>query len=727
MGSQAVYEFAIQGMSCSGCSSRIERVLQGTPRVAKAVVNFASHSAVVETELTVAEVQAVVEKLGYHAFPQEAALEREQREKREQIEARRRVVLAMFLAVPVIVAGMIHSLANDFSMRLMGLLLTGVLLAIPGRGFFIKAFQLLLQKTANMDTLVALGAGLSYVWSVFQMLTHGPHVYFETAAAIVAFVLVGKYVEHRMTWRATSSLGALLQLQPTFALRLNNTDGDGAAEQVDVRFLRSGDLLRARVGERFAADGVIVEGHTETDESLLTGESLPVVKRSGDVVAAGALNVSSAVVYRAEAVGPASRLGEMVAFVERTRLSKAPVQKLADRVSAVFVPVILTLSLLTFLVWKFILQSDAFSSLNAAVSVMVVACPCALGLATPIAVAIATTRAARLGLLFRDLSALEALQNVHTLVVDKTGTLTSGQLSVVGEHLFSEQPMPSDFLSSVLELERNSQHPVAVAIVDWLEKKGVKSNRLLLKNAREVIGQGVQAEVEAGGKAHLLLIGPASETERTLVAAHEALAENETVSWVVCRWDGSPFLAFALQDSLRQDAQSVLNELKNAGIETVLLSGDRNPVVTSVTRTLGIQGWGEQSPQRKADFIAQLQSEGKRVAMLGDGVNDAPALARADVGIAMGSGTDAAQSTAGITLKGAQLSGVLTAVRLSQATFRNIRQNLAWAFGYNILLIPLAMAGRLTPMWAAAAMAFSSVFVVLNSLRLLRFGKQEPA
>ncbi|MEY4064349.1 MAG: hypothetical protein RIR26_557, partial [Pseudomonadota bacterium] len=691
------------------------------------VVNFASHSAVVEADISVSDVQAVVEKLGYHAFPQETALEREKREKREQHAAQRRVVLALALAVPVIVLGMVHSLAHDVNVRWLGLALTGLLLLFPGRVFFINAFRLLRQKTANMDTLVSLGAGLSYLWSVFQVFTEGTHVYFETAAAIVAFVLVGKYVEQRMTWRATSSLGALLRLQPSFVQRLTGAESGGQDEQVDVRFLRTGDLLRARVGERFAADGVIVEGQTEADESLLTGESLPVVKRSGDKVAAGALNLTSAVLYRAEAVGPASRLGEIVAFVERTQLSKAPIQKLADRVSAVFVPVILSLSVLTFLVWKFLLQSDGFNSLNAAVSVMVVACPCALGLATPIAVAIATTRAARMGLLFRDLSALEALQEVHTLVVDKTGTLTTGQLSVVAERIVSTQPLPDALLTSVLELERSSQHPVALAIVSWLEKRATGAVGAPLKNQRELIGKGVQAEVDDGGNTHQLFIGSASELERKLLAENDLLAENETVSWVVCRWDGAPLLAFALQDSLRSDAKSVLDELRTAGIHTVLLSGDRTSVVTSVATHLGIQAQGEQSPQMKAEFIAQLQKEGKRVAMLGDGVNDAPALARADVGIAMGSGTDAAQSTAGITLKDAQLSGVLTAVRLSRATFKNIRQNLAWAFGYNVLLIPLAMAGKLTPMWAAAAMAFSSVFVVLNALRLLQFGKQVRA
>lgn len=719
MNANTIQEFSIQGMSCSGCSNRIEKALSNTPGVTRAVVNFASHSAVVESQLTPESLQNLVEKLGYKALVLDASLNQEELERREQEVARKRLVWAMILALPVIALGMAHQLSGATWVRILGIVFTGALLIFPGRGFFVKAFQLLKQKTANMDTLIALGAGLSYAWSVYQTLVGGEHIYFETAAAIVAFVLVGKFVEHRMTWRATSSLGALLRLQPVTAQRLLGESGH-EVEEVDVRFVRTGDKLRARVGERFAADGVLFEGQTEVDESLLTGESLPVAKQNGASVVAGSLNLSAPVVYRAEFVGPQTRLGEIVAFVERTQLSKAPIQRIADKVSAVFVPIILALSAATFVVWNFLFGVDSLFALNAAVSVLVVACPCALGLATPIAVSIATSRAARLGLLFRDLSALEALQSVQALVLDKTGTMTEGRLKVIHEHRFGGAK-PSDAIYRAMEsLEKASLHPVAVAIVSWIENLALASSEYpVLTNRSEAVGTGVQADVVLEGSVTSIQLGRCDENELKL------LPDVGSATWVVCRVNDKPLVALALTDSLRPAAKSMLADLRKMGVEPVLASGDRQAVVQEMAHSLGIQGFGEQSPQMKAQYVAGLQAQGKRVAMLGDGINDAPALARADVGIAMGSGTDAAKQTAAITLKNATLPNVLTAFRLSKATFRNIKQNLVWAFGYNIVLIPIAIAGKLTPMWAAAAMAFSSVFVVLNSLRLLRFESRD--
>lgn len=719
MNPHVIQEFSIQGMSCSGCSNRIEKALSNTPGVTRAVVNFASHSAVVESQLANESIKNAVEKLGYKAVVLDASLNQEELERREQEVARKRLVWAMILALPVIALGMVHQLSGATWVRLVGIVFTGALLVFPGRGFFVKALQLLKQKTANMDTLIALGAGLSYAWSVYQTIVGGEHIYFETAAAIVAFVLVGKFVEHRMTWKATSSLGALLRLQPVTAQRLLG-ESDNEVEEIDVRFIRTGDKLRTRVGERFAADGVLFEGQTEADESLLTGESLPVAKQTGASVVAGSLNLSAPVVYCVEFAGPQTRLGEIVAFVERTQLSKAPIQRIADKVSAVFVPIILLLSAATFVVWNFFFQVDPLFALNAAVSVLVVACPCALGLATPIAVSIATSRAARLGLLFRDLSALEALQSVQALVLDKTGTMTEGRLKVIHEHRFGGAK-PSDTIYRAMEsLEKASLHPVAVAIVSWVENLALASGEYpVLTNRSEAVGKGVQADIVLEGVVGSIQLSRCEEDEQKL------LPDVGNATWVVCRLNGTPLVALALTDSLRPAAKNMLAELRKMGVEPVLASGDRQAVVQELAQSLGIEGFGEQSPQMKAQYVASLQVQGKRVAMLGDGINDAPALARADVGIAMGSGTDAAQQTAAITLKNATLSNVVTAFRLSKATFRNIKQNLVWAFGYNIVLIPMAVTGKLTPMWAAAAMAFSSVFVVLNSMRLLRFESRD--
>jgi Cu+-exporting ATPase len=718
MGESQIHEFTIQGMSCTGCSNRIEKVLSQTPGVERAVVNFAGHSAVVQSSLSTSDIEKIIDDLGFSAYTLGGALSREELLKQEQAEARTRLVWAMILGLPVIALGMIHSLADVLWVRIASALATGLLLVGPGRIFFINAIRNLKHKAANMDTLVALGAGLTYIWSLYQAFSGQGYVYFETAAAIVAFVLIGKFVEQRMTWRATSSLGALLQLQPRTAQRISRTN-QNKVEEIDLRFLRPGDILRVRVGERFAADGVVLDGASESDESLLTGESLPVAKTPGADVVAGALNLTAPLVYEAKSIGSESRLGEIVAFVERTQLSKAPVQKLVDKVSSVFVPGILSLSLLTYLFWIFALRSEQIVALNAAVSVLVVACPCALGLATPIAVAIATHRAARMGLFFRDVAAFEALHSVDTLVLDKTGTLTEGKFKIVHEHQF-ETLLPRELILSIVSsLEKISQHPIAAAVVNWIEMKNLPArNDFFLTQLREIAGEGVRARLSWREKEYEIRVG--KPDARVL----SELPAVDSATWILCSLDDHPQIAFALSDSLRPAAHELLDSLKSMGIEPVLASGDRNQVVQEFGRLLGIASRGEQSPEMKAEYIFQLQGQGKRVAMVGDGVNDAPALARADVGIAMGSGTHAAQQTAAVTLRDVSLSNIITALRLSKATFRNIAQNLAWAFGYNILLIPLAMSGRLTPMWAAAAMAFSSVFVVLNALRLLRFGNR---
>ena len=720
MYSNSIYEFNVQGMSCVRCAAHIEKALCENSGVSRAVVNFASRSAVVESSLSSADLQRIISDLGYSASIAATESQQEHAQNLEQLQARNRLILAIVLGLPVITLGMIHSIAHLFYVRLIEAILTGILLVFPGRPFFEKALLLLRKRTTNMDTLVALGAGLSFVWSLVELIRGGEFVYFETAAAIVEFVLIGKFVEHRMTWKATASLGELLRLQPRTAQRIAGSSREHT-ETVDVRFLRSGDLILARVGERFAADGNVIEGTTESDESLLTGESLPVLKAQGAAVSAGTLNVASPVVYKVTASGQASRLGEMVAFVERTQLSKAPIQNLADKVSAIFVPTTLALSLLTLLIWWFAVQASAWSSLSAAVAVLVVACPCALGLATPIAVSIATARAAKLGLLFRDLSSLETLQETQVLVFDKTGTLTKGEFQVVHEHVFNSHSVSENLYRAVEALENESQHPIARGLVQHIRSKQlhfVESPSLSQRN--EVVGEGVRGQIVWEGSEQEFAVVKATSSEL------EQLPQLDAVTWVVCRINSVPLMAFALADTLRDEAAQVVGALRELGIEPVLASGDREQSVQAIAAALGIEGLAAQTPQSKAHYVQKLQQQGKRVAMVGDGVNDAAALTQANVGIALGSGTGAAQQQAALTLKkDSSLALILTALRLSKQTFRNIRQNLVWAFGYNVLLIPLAMSGRLTPMWAAAAMSVSSVFVVLNSVRLLRFSDQE--
>lgn len=714
-----VREFSIQGMSCSGCAARIERTLGTHADVEQIVVNFASKTATVRTSLESAEVTQLIDKLGFKAEPIEQGLSLEERHRAEHAAAQRRLVWALMLAIPVIAMGMVHEWASIAWILALEAILTCALLVGPAREFFVKAAKLLMQRTANMDTLVSLGSGVTFVWSCIQALRGSGHVYFETSAAIVTFVLVGKYIEHRMVWRATSSLGALLQLQPVTALRLSPTDSS-LSENVDLRFVRPDDRLVCRAGERFAADGVVLEGRTEADESLLTGESLPVAKDVGDPVVAGSLNTSGAVTYSVRALGSQTRLGEIIRFVERTQLSKAPIQRLADRVSAVFVPVILALSVITFLLWNFVGNAELSASMNAAVSVLVVACPCALGLATPIAVMIATGRAARAGILFRDLAALEALQSVRTIVFDKTGTLTTGQLAVAEEKWFIEEeflPIPRETLTDIVfYLELRSQHPAAVALTNHLKEKKIKTVQPNeLADIKEIAGEGIRARWHLPDGIKEIKIGrPTQEDKKRLPAVADA-------SQVVCSIDGQICVLWLLKDTPRADAAEVISSLKRMNVRSILASGDHNSVVAALAQNLDIEFHGEQTPQMKAELIQRLKADGRMIAMLGDGINDAPALAAADVGIAMGGGTDAARQTAALTLKENGLSGVLSALHLSSQTFRNIRQNLFWAFAYNVMLIPLAMMGRLTPMWAAAAMVLSSLLVVLNALRILKF------
>jgi Cu+-exporting ATPase len=727
-----IQEFIVEGMSCTACAQRIERGLQKMQGVERAAVHFAGRSAVVQTSVASADIQRTIAALGYNAQPIGAGFSWAEQQRIEQQRALKRLLLAILLGVPVIALGMFHHLSSNVSIRVIEAVLTFALLAGAGREFFIKAFKLLKMRSANMDTLVSLGAGISFIWSCALAIQGSDSVYFETAAAIVGFVLVGKYIEQRMSWKATSSLGALFDLQPRSAHRLLK-DRQSEWETVDVRFVKVGDQLMTRVGERFSADGVMTEGETEVDESLLTGESRPCVKRVGDSVSAGSLNMVGVVQYQVQAVGSQSRLGEIVAFVERTQLSKAPVQRLVDRVSQVFVPVVLVLSILTFLIWILFLDGNASESLNAAISVLVVACPCALGLATPIAVAVATHRAAQQGLLFRDLAALESLQSVQTIVLDKTGTLTEGRMSVTTEQWLKGMDESSvgsdlqrdDILRMVIQLEQRSQHPIAVGLVEAIKphiSADPTSNEL--KEIRELAGRGMFAVWDFAGKRRNVHIGRPDDNLLLSLRSNANLdfSYGDSGTWVMCEIDGVPYIAWCLRDSLRRNAAAVLSRFKDFGIHAVLASGDHLDVVTFVSQTLKIEAYAEQTPQMKAELVGLFRSQGRTVAMLGDGVNDAPALAAADVGIAMGSGTDAAQQTAALTLKNTSLEGVLNAITLSRATFRNIRENLVWAFGYNIILMPLAMMGRLTPMWAAAAMAFSSLFVVLNALRLLRFG-----
>ncbi|MBM4366294.1 MAG: copper-translocating P-type ATPase [Deltaproteobacteria bacterium] len=705
--------FAVKGMTCAACASRVERVLGKLPGVERAVVNLATERATVTGEPRWDEVLAAVQRAGYRAVDPRAPAPRASGE--ESLYAGRLRVAAV-LTVPLAAVAMLHlHFPGNFAIQ--GTLATAVLLT-AGRPFFVNAWRLLLERTANMDTLVALGTGAAYAYSWYTVATGGMNVYFEVVGVVVTLILLGKTLEERARKRAGDALRALAKLVPdTVALWEGGTE-----RAVPLSSIGPGDRLVVRPGDRVPVDGTVVEGASAVDESAVTGESIPVSRQPGDVVLAGTLVHEGRLLVEARRVGAESTVGRIVSLVEEAQARKAPMQRLADEVSAVFVPVVLVVAVLTAGVHAY-LGADAPGILLPAVAVLVIACPCALGLATPTAILVGTGRAAELGVLVRDVAALERAQRVDTMVVDKTGTLTLGQPGVT-----AISPLPGTTEAELLALaaaaERWSEHPLGKAIV-----RAALARELDIPGTGRFeapVGKGVQAAV--GDR--LVRAGTLDWLESSGIdpAALRPLAEarakgGDTVVGVAI--DDRPAGVIGLADTLRPGAAAAISHLRRLGIEVVLATGDHALAARPVAEALGIQRvLAAARPAEKVALVHELQAAGRRVGMVGDGVNDAPALAAADLSLAVGGGTDVAGETAAMTLVGGDIGRVATAIELGQATLRNIKQNLAWAFIFNVVAIPVAAAGWLSPMIASAAMAFSSVFVVTNALRLRRFGRR---
>ena len=711
---------AIEGMTCASCAALIELSLKRDPRVKSAGVNFAAGTAAVDGQLDRDAVFALVERLGYTPRPMDTLAQRRflvEREKALREEARKRFIAAAALTGPLMALGM--AMPHHYSLRLLQFALATPVVFGAGRPFFDKAIKLAQQRGANMDTLIALGAGAAYLYSLPGLLPHRKthFLYFEAAASIVAFVLLGRYLEERAKGKAGEAIRQLIELQPATATVLR----DGAEFVIDAEAIVAGDLLRVRPGERIPTDGEVVEGSSAVDEAMLTGESIPVSKAAGDRVIGGCLNQNGALLVRATAVGRDTVLAHIVRMVDEAQNAKLPVQKLADRISSVFVPGVMGIAGATAGGWL-LGGAPATHALAHAIAVVLIACPCALGLATPTAIMAGTGAAARRGIFIRNGTALETGAKVTTVVFDKTGTITEGRPAVAAWE--NRSPLADrDLLALVASAEKGSEHFLARALCEFAQSVGVAAERPV-SDFRAEPGRGITATVD--GRA--LIAGNAewlSAHEIDLAPLADALARAGAAGQtpVLAAVDGALAAFFAIADQPRGDAQATIARLHQLGIKTVMATGDTEAAARHVAALVGIDRVeARATPARKLELVRALQAAGEVVAMVGDGINDAPALAAADVGMAIGGGTDVAVETADLTLVKGDLGKAADALSISRHTMRIIRENLFWALGYNTIAIPVAAAGRLNPMIASAAMAASSVSVVVNSLRLLRKG-----
>jgi Cu+-exporting ATPase len=734
-------------MSCAACAANIEKALSRTPGVQAAAVNFAAERAAVTFDGAAVDVPGLVkavEAAGYEAIalvPErehapEAVADQEARSEAESADLKRKVIWAAVLTVPIVLGSFPDVFpfvpARMADMRLHFALCLPVLFW-AGLQFYTGAWHALLRRSANMDTLVALGTGAAFGYSTVA--TFAPDLlgagmaggYFDAAAVIITLILLGRFLEHRARGRAGAAIRKLIGLAPRTARILRPSAGNGGdLEEAEIAIdqVQVGDRIRVRPGEKVPVDGIVLEGVSSVDQSMITGESIPVTKRSGDEVIGATLNKSGAFVMEARKVGRDTMLAHIVRLVQEAQGSKAPIQRLADQVVAYFVPAVLAIALLTFAGWL-VLSGDLRMALVNAVAVLIIACPCAMGLATPMSIMVGTGKGAELGILFKNAEALESLHRAQVVVFDKTGTLTKGSPEVTDVEPF-DGLSPEDLLRIAAAAEVGSEHALGEAIV-----RKARSGGLAIGSAtgfESIAGKGVKARVDGrqvliGNREFLESEGIVTRPDRLSALASQGktpilLAVDNNLTGII-----------AIADTAREEAESTVLALRQLGLEVVMLTGDNKLTAAAVAKSLGIQNViAEVLPRDKAARIKQLQQERRKVVMVGDGVNDAPALAQADIGIAMGSGTDVALETSDVALLSGDLRALPTAIALSRATMRNIKQNLFWAFGYNVLGIPVAagllypwLKVLLSPAIAGGAMAFSSVSVVTNALRLRGF------
>lgn len=743
--------FPVTGMHCASCAVNIQRKLQKISGVVSANVNYANEQAAVEydeTQCSVKKLSAAIESLGYKAYPdaKESGNIIDHERAQELKEFKKKLAVSGVLNILLLVGAMVP-FAPEFlkNVWVMCLLATPIQFWVGGQ-YYQSAWSGLKNRIANMDTLIALGTSVAYFFSVgsllfAQVLTRfgiEAHVYFEVSSTIITLILLGKFLELRAKGQTSEAIKKLLGLQAKTAHVLR----DSKEIDLPIGQIIKGDHLIVKPGEKVPIDGQIVVGGTAIDESMVTGESLPVEKKKSDRVIGATINQSGAFEMVATKIGSETFLSQIIELVKQAQGSRAPIQKLTDRVAEVFVPTVIIISLITFFIWfNFGPQPQFLHALISMISVLIIACPCALGLATPTSIMVGVGKGAENGILIKDAEALEQASKVNTIIFDKTGTLTEGKPTVKGFELTenvdqllekigvqrSPKTSASEYISGViLSIEQKSHHPLAQAIVKYLT--GKKSSMYKVEQLKDVSGKGIQAQIDD----HAVIIGTQKfvEQEHAIRCADlDMLAQHWksqmwSVSYVAI--DGHQVALIGITDTVKETARATIVALKNIHVTPVLMTGDNTQTAISIAKQVGItEVLAEVLPQEKEEKVSILKKQGKVVAMVGDGINDAPALAAADVGMAMGNGTDIAIESAGITLLRSDIALVPKSLKLSKLTMRNIRQNLTWAFGYNLILIPVAMGVlypvfhvQLSPMLASAAMALSSVSVVTNALRL---------
>ncbi|MGG3196059.1 heavy metal translocating P-type ATPase [Priestia aryabhattai] len=726
-------EFAITGMTCAACSTRIEKGLNKLEGVTKASVNLALETASVEyspSQIAPQDITQRVEKLGYGAKLKSEEREEEQSYREKELSKQKgKFWFSFILSVPLLWAMVSHFTFTSFIPLPHMLMNPWVQLALAtpvqfvvGKQFYVGAFKALRNKSANMDVLVALGTSAAYFYSLYSSLkslgssVHTAQLYYETSAILITLILLGKLFEANAKGRSSEAIKKMMGLQAKTAVVVR----DGAEVKIPVEEVQKGEVIFIKPGEKVPVDGEIIEGRSAIDESMLTGESVPVDKNIGDKVIGATLNKNGFLKIKATNVGKETALAQIIKVVEEAQGSKAPIQRLADYISGIFVPIVVGIALLTFFVWYiWIVPGEFAPALEKLIAVLVIACPCALGLATPTSIMAGSGRAAEFGILFKGGEHLEATHKIDTILLDKTGTVTNGTPELTDVRI-AQGYEENELLQLVASAERLSEHPLAQALVAGIKNKGIEIQDPLSFEA--IPGYGVKATVQE----RELLVGTRKLMNQHKVNIDAALEEmtnleREGKTVMLVALDGKYAGMLAVADTIKETSKEAVSRLKEMGLEVMMITGDNRQTAQAIAMQAGIEHViAEVLPEGKAEEVKKLQQQGKKVAMVGDGINDAPALALADIGMAIGTGTDVAMEAADITLMRGDLMSIADAIEMSRKTISNIKQNLFWAMGYNTLGIPIAAVGLLAPWVAGAAMAFSSVSVVLNALRLQR-------
>lgn len=726
----------VEGMTCASCVARVEKTVTKINGISNVNVNLATEKVTFDYDpamVNLDEVAAKVEDIGYKLDlsklkeHDENSSENNLKSDKHLSELRNDLIFAIVLTIPITLINMgmmwkdffLNDYLNPHQINKLLLVFTTPVVFISGRRFYKIFWSNLKHFTADMNSLVAIGTGSAYLYSlvitlfpeIFSSLINH-HVYYDTTVVIITLILLGRWLEARAKSKTGSAIKKLIELQPKTAFVKEH---EKVIER-KIDELKIGDLIIIKPGGKIPADGIIISGSSSVDESMITGESIPVEKFVGSKVIGGTLNTSGYFEFEIVTIGNNSVLGQIIKLVEQAQGSKAPIQNLADKVAAVFVPVVVLIAIVTFIVWMFISKTDLSVPLMNFVAVLIIACPCALGLATPTALIVGMGKAAQNGILFKNGESLEELHRADTIIFDKTGTITEGRLSV--KNIFILSGDEKEFLSIITSIESKSEHPIARAIVEFSKSKSI--NIIPVTEFENKSGRGIKAKVDtrpvlAGNelfmnenKIDLSVLKPELKKEVNQNSSLIFLAVNGIISGFIC-----------VADSIKENSSQVINSVKELNIEPVLLSGDSKTVTKNISNLTGILKFeAEVLPENKSEKVKEYQNSGKKVIMVGDGINDAPALAQSNVGIAIGNGTDVAIESADVVLMNGDLSGVVKSIRLSKNTIRVIKQNLFWAFIYNVIGIPLAASGLLNPMFAALAMSLSSVSVISNSLRL---------